>query len=71
MIEVSKFFIWNVIAAATLLILDQSIVVQYFALLFILSTFTFVQSVKIVFGFIYLVKYKCNMRNNPLELTAQ
>jgi hypothetical protein len=66
MIEVSKFFIWNVIAAAVLLLLEKSIVVQYFALLFILGTFTIVQSVKLFFGFIYLVKYKCNMRNNPL-----
>lgn len=67
MIDVAKFFIWNMIVGITLLALQNILLVKFFLLLFLLFFFVILSVVKWIPGFIYVIKYLCNRRKNPLE----
>jgi len=66
MIDVGKYMMWNTFLGVTLILLHGYLLIKFFALLFILSMFTLVQSVKVFLGIIYIIKYKCTMISNPI-----
>jgi hypothetical protein len=59
MIDVAKFFIWNIIFGTIFLVFDSYILIKFFITLFLLVLFTFIQAIKIIIGISYLIKYKC------------
>ena len=59
MIDVAKFFLWNVVIGSLLLIFDAYLLIKFFITLALLIVFTLIQVVKIIVGMVYLVKYKC------------
>lgn len=76
MIDVAKFFIWNIIIGTILLVFDGYIIIKFFITLFLLILFTAIQAVKIIIGVCYLIKYKCITakknevhRADPSEIT--
>jgi hypothetical protein len=71
MIDVGKYMIWNVILGVILIIVHSILLVQFFALLTILTIFTMVNLTKILLGMLYIIKYKCNALNNPLQPSAK
>lgn len=58
MIDVAKFFIWNIIVGTIFLVFDGYIIIKFFITLFLLILFTAIQAVKIIIGVCYLVKYR-------------
>jgi hypothetical protein len=59
MIDVAKFFIWNIIIGVTLIIFDSFLIIKFFITLSLLVLFTFIQAIKMAIGVSYLIKYKC------------
>lgn len=66
MIDVSKYFIWNVIASAVLLLTSQYILVKFFVLLVFFLIFIISQLIRFVPVLIYEIGYKLNQSSNPL-----
>ena len=59
MIDVAKFFLWNVILGVLFIVFDSYLIIKFFITLILLMIFTLVQVIKIIVGMIYLIKYKC------------
>jgi chitin synthase len=58
MIDVAKFFIWNVLVGVIFIIFDGYLIIKFFLSLILLMLFTFIQAIKIFIGVSYLIKYK-------------
>ena len=70
MIDVAKFFIWNIIFGTIFLVFDTYILIKFFITLFLLVLFTAIQAVKIVVGVSYLIKYKCiTAKKNEVQVS--
>jgi hypothetical protein len=69
MIDLGKYFFWNVVLGATLLVFHSIILVKFFMLLTLLFLFSLISIIKWIPGLVYIIKYKCLMRNNQLEPT--
>ncbi len=59
MIDVAKFFIWNIIVGVLFIVFDGYLLIKFFVTLILLILFTTIQAVKIIIGVSYLIKYKC------------
>lgn len=59
MIDVAKFFIWNIIVGVMFIVFDGYLLIKFFVTLILLMLFTSIQAVKIIIGVSYLIKYKC------------
>lgn len=66
LMDVSKYFFWNVVVGVILIILHGYILIKFFAILFLLVIFIIIELVKIVPVLIYTISYKCSLRSNPL-----
>ena len=59
MVDVAKFFTWNIIVGTLFIVFDQYLIIKFFVTLCLLMLFILVQLIKIIIGIIYLIKYKC------------
>lgn len=59
MIDVAKFFFWNIVVGTLFIVFDAYLLIKFFVTLALLMLFILVQIIKIIIGVIYLVKYKC------------
>ena len=59
MIDVAKFFLWNVILGALFIVFDSYLLIKFFITLILLMLFTSIQLIKILIGLCYIIKYKC------------
>jgi len=70
MIDVAKFFIWNIIFGTIFLVFDSYILIKFFITLFLLVLFTFIQAIKIIIGVSYLINYKCTTaKKNEVQVS--
>ena len=67
MIDVGKYLFWNVIIGMVLLALHNILLVKFFMMLFLLTFYIILSLIKIVPAIIYIVRYKCRTKDNPLE----
>lgn len=66
MIDVAKYFIWNMILAVLLIYLQSILLVKFFITLILLFLFTILSVLKWIPGLIYIIQYKRNKKENPL-----
>ena len=59
MIDVAKFFFWNILVGTLFIVFDAYLIIKFFVTLSLLMIFILVQIIKIIIGIVYLVKYKC------------
>lgn len=59
MIDVAKFFFWNIIVGTLFIVFDSFLLIKFFVTLGLLILFTAIQAIKMIIGMCYLVKYKC------------
>ena len=59
MIDVAKFFLWNVVLGTLFIVFDSYLIIKFFVTLILLMLFTFIQVIKIIIGMCYIIKYKC------------
>lgn len=69
--DVSKYFLWNVLFGAVLIALHGYILLKFFAILFFTSAFAIIELIRVVPVLISTVSYKCSMRSNPLAPTPE
>ena len=70
MIDVAKFFTWNIIIGTVLIIFDSFLIIKFFITLALLVIFTFIQMIKMVIGVSYMIKYKCiTAKKNEVNYT--
>lgn len=67
MIDAGKYLVWNGIVGITLLLLHGILLVKFFILLFLLTMFTILSLIKQIPAIVYIIRYKCHKRDNPLE----
>lgn len=63
MIDVAKYFIWNVIMLTALLITYEIVLVKLFGLLGLLAMFNLLGLIKWIPGLIFMIKYKYSLKD--------
>lgn len=71
LVDVSKYFIWNVLLGALLVALHGYILLKFFAILFFTSAFAIIELIRVIPVLISTISYKCAIRNNPLAPTPE
>jgi hypothetical protein len=69
--DVSKYFVWNVVTGVILIILHGYLLIKFFAIFFLLVSFIIIELIKIVPVLMYTISYKCSLRSNPLTPTPE
>ena len=71
MIDVAKFFFWNILVGTLFIVFDAYLIIKFFVTLSLLMIFILVQIIKIIIGIVYLVKYKCiTAKKNKVDREA-
>jgi hypothetical protein len=71
LMDVSKYFVWNVVVSVSLIIMHGYVLLKFFLMLFFLGAFVIIELIKIVPVLIYTISYKCSIRSNPLLPSAE
>ncbi len=66
MIDVAKYLFWNCVIGITLLLLQGILLLKFFMLLALLTSFTILSLIKEIPAMIYIIRYKCHKRDHPL-----
>ena len=71
MIDLSKYFFWNVAIGASLLVLHGYVLIKFLLLLLLLVFYSLMNLIKWIPGLIYIIQYKCLVSGNALEVTDE
>lgn len=66
LVDVSKYFIWNVLMGVLLIALHGYILIKFFAIFFLTASFVIIELIRTVPVLISTISYKCSLRSNPL-----
>lgn len=69
--DVSKYFIWNVLFGAVLIALHGYILLKFFAVLLFTSAFAVIELIRVIPVLISTISYKCSLRTKPLTPTPE